>query len=110
MFNGGFIDIKFNLDSELRGDSKTRAEVHKIQAETGAKTLDDIRSENENSPYDEDWSKVPFITLNWTQADNLVRYQNAKAGVNKMAETLGGGDENENNDRSEGDSTGNNSD
>lgn len=102
--------IKFNLDSELRGDSKTRAEVHKIQAETGAKTLDDIRSENENSPYDEDWSKVPFITLNWTQADNLVRYQNAKAGVNKMAETLGGGDENENNDRGERDSTGNNSD
>ncbi|MFS7388753.1 phage portal protein [Carnobacterium maltaromaticum] len=102
--------IKFNLDSELRGDSKTRAEVHKIQAETGAKTLDDIRSENENSPYDEDWSKVPFITLNWTQADNLVRYQNAKAGVNKMAEKLGGGDENENNDRIEGDSTGNNSD
>lgn len=94
--------VKFNLDSELRGDSKTRAEVHKIQAETGAKTLDDIRAENENSPYDEPWSRVPFITLNWTQADNLVRYQNAKANVDKMAKSMGGGESDEDNDGNEG--------
>ncbi|MBP1044853.1 phage portal protein [Enterococcus sp. BWM-S5] len=101
--------IKFNLDSELRGDSKTRAEVHKIQAETGAKTLDDIRAENESSPYDAEWSKTPFITLNWTQADNLVRYQNAKAGVDKMFEAMKGGElENENKNGDEGDQTNNN--
>lgn len=87
--------IKFNLDSELRGDSKTRAEVHKLQLESGLITLDDGRTDNERSPYDAEWSNVPFITLNWTQADNLVRYQNAKAGVGKMAEFLGGGEKNE---------------
>ncbi|MBP1040373.1 phage portal protein [Vagococcus sp. BWB3-3] len=81
--------VKFNLDSELRGDSKTRAEVHKIQIESGAKTLDDVRASNEDSPYDEEWSTEPFITLNWTPASNIKVLQNTKAGVYKLVKDDG---------------------
>ena len=78
--------IKLNLDSELRGDSKTRAEVNKIEMESGGLTIDEMRAFNERSAFNTVWSQMPFITLNWTQADNLVRYQNAKAKVTKIDE------------------------
>jgi|GEM_PF-279092 len=76
--------IKFNVDSELRGDSETRARVQKLQVETGAKVLDEIRAQNEDSPYEGEWGSRPLVTLNWTFLDNLLAYQNARAGVHNI--------------------------
>lgn len=78
--------VKFNLDSELRGDSETRAKVDKIKIESGSSTLNEVRGRNEDSPYDSEWGDRPLMTLNYTFLDNLLRLQNSKAKVTSDGE------------------------
>lgn len=63
--------VKFNMDSELRGDSKSRAEVNEIYLRSGAKTINEIRNSNEDSPYPYDFADVPFMSLNLAPAENI---------------------------------------
>jgi len=75
--------VKFNIDSELRGDSKTRAEVHRMHVESGQRTIDEVRADDEMPPFEAEWSKEPLITLNVTPASMMKAYQAGKAGLNQ---------------------------
>lgn len=63
--------VKFNMDSELRGDSKSRAEVNEIYLRSGAKTINEIRASNEDSPFDSSVANEPLITLNVAPLENV---------------------------------------
>lgn len=78
--------VKFNLASELRGDAQTQAKVEELDLRNGKKTINELRVQNEMSPFEADWADKPLITLNYTFADHLLDYQNARYGVNKVAE------------------------
>ncbi|MBK0347888.1 phage portal protein [Aerococcaceae bacterium zg-ZJ1578] len=85
--------VKFNMDSELRGDSKSRAEVNEIYLRSGAKTINEIRNSNEDSPYTYDFASVPFMTLNVAPAENIHllsqnNFGKALNGVTEEAENL----------------------
>lgn len=86
---------KFNMDSELRGDSKSRAEVQKINVWNGFKTVNEVRIENEDNIYaDIEEANQPMMTLNVVPLKNVSRYQK-----NKFGQSLkGGDDENDNGD------------
>ena len=87
--------IKFNLDSELRGDSETRAKVDKTKIESGVSTLNEVRARNEDSPYEPEMGDRAVMTLNYTFLDNLITLQNSKAGVESAKDLKGGENENE---------------
>lgn len=84
--------VKFNMDSELRGDSLTRAKVNQIDIQNGFKTLNEIRSQNEDSPYLEDYANEPFITLNIAPAKNIQAFNDNRFGekLNGMIPDEGG--------------------
>jgi HK97 family phage portal protein len=42
--------VKFNLDSQVRTDTKTRHEVHQIDRDIGLKNIDEIREEEDMAP------------------------------------------------------------
>lgn len=94
--------IKFNLDAELRGDSKTRAEVFEIELRNGLRTLDEIRALEERSPYPNEWGAKPFMTLNYTTIDMLQEYQKAKAGLGEENEDPEDPDNQEEDDENKG--------
>lgn len=87
--------IKFNLDSELRGDSKARAEVHEIQIRSGAKTINEIRSLNEDNPYDTEMADEPLQTLNNAPLDLIALLAQDRINKNGMSSSLKGGEDNE---------------
>ena len=84
--------IKFNLDSELRGDAEARAKVEKIHIESGVRTVNEIRINNDWSPYDGDYGDKPLMTLNNTFLENLSQYQLSRvgAGDTKIEQLKGG--------------------
>lgn len=86
--------VKFNMDSELRGDSKSRAEVNEIYLRSGAKTINEIRNSNEDSPYDYDFADVPFMTLNVAPAENihLISQNNFGKALNGMGDDTSNSD------------------
>lgn len=90
--------VKFNLASELRGDAVTQAKVEEYDLRNGKKTINELRIQNELSPFEEDWANKPLITLNYTFADHLLDYQNARYGVNKNVEEGTDGEGNSNAD------------
>ena len=80
--------VKFNMDSELRGDSKTRAEVNEINFRNGVLTVNEIRSQNELSPYDMPVADKPMMTLNYAPLENIEMFNN-----NRYGESLNGKDQ-----------------
>ena len=66
--------VKFNMDSELRGDAKSRAQVNEINFRNGFKTQNEVRASNEDSPYLKDFADEPFISLNLAPAENIEMY------------------------------------
>lgn len=80
--------VKFNMDSELRGDSEARAKVNEINFRNGFKVLNEVRSSNEDSPFQEDFANKPFMTLNYAPMDNIVAFNNDNRGkaVNNLTE------------------------
>lgn len=69
---------KYNVDSELRGDSKSRAEYYEIMERIGAYTIDEIRDKEDLSAIENGLGKKHLITLNYTFLDKLEEYQQSK--------------------------------
>ncbi len=63
--------VKFNMDSELRGDSESRAKVNQMNFQNGFKTINEVRASNEDSPIVEDFADEPMVTLNVAPARNI---------------------------------------
>ncbi|ARW52679.1 hypothetical protein S100027_00662 [Bacillus licheniformis] len=70
--------VKFNIDSELRGDSKTQAEYLKILQEIGALNRNEIRSLIERNPIE--YGDKFMSSLNYVFLDFMEEYQRLKAG------------------------------
>lgn len=85
--------IKFNLDSELRGDAKTRAEVQEIKLRNGVNTINELRAQDEESPYDDPLANKPFITLNYTTLDRIEDHEYKGAAGSRLNKTKGGDDD-----------------
>ena len=66
---------KFSLDSELRGDAKSRAEVQEIKMRSGTLTINEVRDQDEMSPFEFELAKEPLISLNLTSLKRLEEYQ-----------------------------------
>jgi HK97 family phage portal protein len=65
---------KFNFDAILRPDSMTRVQVQELNFRNGFKTLNEIRSENEDNAYSDSVADKPIMTLNY---DLLQNFENA---------------------------------
>lgn len=72
--------LKFNLESELRADSKTRAEFYKMMLESGVYTINDVLKKEDMSTIDKH-GETRFMSLNFAPLDYLEEYQKGKAGV-----------------------------
>ena len=77
---------KYNVESELRGDSKSRAEFYEIMERIGAYNIDEIRNKEDLPALDNDLGKKHLISLNYTFLDKLEEYQMAK-GQNNTEKT-----------------------
>ncbi|TCZ76200.1 phage portal protein [Paenibacillus albiflavus] len=71
---------KFDVTSELRGDSKSLAEYYKLMIEMGVYTINEVRAFLEADNIGNNGDKH-LISLNYTTLDNLEKYQLAKAGL-----------------------------
>lgn len=60
--------VKFNLNSQIRTDTRSRHEIHKIDREIGLKNIDEIRSEEDMTPLPNGEGKVydPLIVVRET--------------------------------------------
>lgn len=67
--------IKFNLDSELRGDAESRAKVQEVKIRNGVLAINEARGQDELSPFDIDIANEPMATLNYTPLKRLEEYQ-----------------------------------
>lgn len=63
--------VRFNMDSELRGDSEARAKVNEVNLRNGFKTVNEVRSNNEDSPHDLDIANKPLMSLNLAPLENV---------------------------------------
>lgn len=72
--------LKFNMDSELRGDSHARARVNEINLRNGFKTVNEIRGSNEDSPYQSEIADKPFMTLNHAPMERINDFNNNHFG------------------------------
>lgn len=82
--------VKFNMDSELRGDSEARAKVNEINVRNGFTTVNEVRGTNEMSPYTLEVADKPFITLNYAPMENIEAFNNDNFG--KAVNNAGGVD------------------
>lgn len=80
--------VKFNMDSELRGDSKARAEVNAINLANGFATINEIRALNEQSKYSYAYADEPLVSLNLAPLKNVMLFQD-----NHFGKKLNGADE-----------------
>lgn len=58
---------EFNMEAMLRADSKSQADALAIEVMNGMITLDEIRAMKNRTPYDEPWSKKPWMSANLIQ-------------------------------------------
>lgn len=63
--------VRFNMDSELRGDSEARAKVNEVNLRNGFKTVNEVRASNEDSPHDLDIANKPLMSLNLAPLENV---------------------------------------
>lgn len=83
---------KFNMDSELRGDSESRAKVQQINLSYGMKSLNEIRAQNEDSPYQSPLAEEPLMTLNLVPLSIAVEAATNRYGASQRAPKKGGED------------------
>lgn len=69
---------KYNVDSELRGDSKSRAEYYEIMERIGAYNIDEIRNKEDLPELEDGLGKKHLISLNYTLLEMLEDYQMGK--------------------------------
>lgn len=84
--------VKFNLTSELRGDSESRAKYYKEMIGAGVYSINEVRALEEQSGIGELGDKH-YMSLNYTTLENLEEYQKAKAGLKNNEKGGGGADE-----------------
>nr|WGE08345.1 phage portal protein [Bacillus subtilis] len=70
--------VKFNVDSELRGDSQSQAEYFKTMHETGVLNKNEIRELIERNPIQH--GDKYLASLNYVFLDFMEEYQRLKAG------------------------------
>lgn len=80
---------KFNINSELRGDSESRAKYYETMVNNGLYTINEVRALEEMNDIGELGDKH-FISLNYTTLELLEQYQKAKSGATEGGE---GGEE-----------------
>ncbi|MGQ8949808.1 phage portal protein [Bacillus altitudinis] len=71
--------VKFNVDSELRGDSKTQAEYFKLMIESGILNKNEVRDLLERNPIQH--GDKYLSSLNYVFLDFMEEYQGLKAGA-----------------------------
>lgn len=57
--------VKFNFNNLLRSTPRELAETVEIELRSGTLTIDEARELNERNPFNEEWSKVPYLTKNY---------------------------------------------
>jgi len=57
------VHVEFNLDANLRADTKTRYEAHQVALRNGILTLDEVRDIEGRNPYPDGIGAEPRITL-----------------------------------------------
>lgn len=62
--------IKFNFNNLLRSTPRELAETIETELRSGTLTIDEARELNERNPFNEEWSKVPYLTLNYEPLSN----------------------------------------
>ncbi|OUL03418.1 phage portal protein [Bacillus spizizenii] len=80
--------IKFNVNSELRGDAKSRAEYYEIMERISALNINEIRALEEKNAIEH--GDRHLVSLNYTFLDTLEQYQ-----MNKAKAVKGGENKNE---------------
>lgn len=83
---------KFNLDSELRGTSKDRAIVQEINIRSGAKTVNEVRVQNEDSPYAISYADEPMMTLNYAPMGTVAEVAKSRVDNNGLSVATKGGE------------------
>ncbi|NQX67973.1 phage portal protein [Paenibacillus alba] len=73
---------KFNVMSELRGDSTSRAAFYKEMIGMGVYNINEVR-DMEDKDNMGDMGDKHLVSLNYTTLDNLEKYQMLKAGLGK---------------------------
>ena len=58
--------VKFNINALLRSEPETLARTLEIQLRAGMISLDESRDLLEMNRYDEEWSRVPYLTKNYS--------------------------------------------
>lgn len=81
--------VKFIFNSELRGDSKSRAEFYEKMIQSGPYSINKVLSLEDEEGIGPLGDKH-FISLNYTTLDNLEEYQRKKAGITDVGK---GGDD-----------------
>ncbi|MEC1268951.1 phage portal protein [Bacillus vallismortis] len=69
--------IKFNVNSELRGDAKSRAEYYEIMERISALNINEIRALEEKNAIEH--GDRHLVSLNYTFLDTLEQYQMSRA-------------------------------
>lgn len=92
--------IKFNIDSELRGDAVSRAKVQEVKIRNGLLSINEGRGQDEMSPFPIEAANEPMATLNYTPLRRLEEYQYSKidSDLLKGKAEPKGGEENEEED------------
>ncbi|KEQ25571.1 portal protein [Paenibacillus tyrfis] len=78
--------VRFNLASELRGDSASRAAFYKEMIAMGVYKINEVRALEEQDNIGELGDKH-FVSLNYVSLDKMDQYQMLKAGLGKGGET-----------------------
>lgn len=63
--------VKFNINALLRSEPETLARTLEIQLRAGMISLDESRDLLEMNPYDEEWSRVPYLTKNYATMNEI---------------------------------------
>jgi HK97 family phage portal protein len=76
-----FLFFRHNLDGQMRGNSKDRAEYYKTMAGIGGMTINEIRGKENLDPVDSPYADEPFIAINnmipLSKIDEYLKKQNA---------------------------------
>lgn len=80
--------LRFNMNSELRGDSQSRAQYYKEMIAMGVYNINEVRALEEQDSIGELGDKH-LVSLNYTTLDNLEKYQLLKAGLGKGDDKTG---------------------
>jgi HK97 family phage portal protein len=76
-----FLYFRHNLDGQMRGNSKDRAEYYKTMTSIGGMTINDVRGKEGFDPFDSPYADEPFIAINnmipLSKIDEYLEKQNA---------------------------------